>query len=184
MKKEPRLIYTVGHSTRELSAFFELLKGHEIRQLVDVRTVPRSRKNPQYNAETLPEALGQSGLRYVHLPLLGGLRRAARDSINTGWRNVSFRGFADYMQGAEFEKGLEQLVELGSACLTAIMCAEAVPWRCHRSLIADALTVRGVRVIHILGAGQDREHTLTSFAQVKGMRISYPENTRESGTLL
>jgi uncharacterized protein (DUF488 family) len=180
MKNEPPVIYTVGHSTRELPAFLELLRGRGIKQVVDVRSVPRSRKNPQYNAETLPPALRASGIRYVHLPGLGGLRHAVRGSINTGWRNASFRGFADYMQGAQFEKGLEQLVEVGSACPTAVMCAEAVPWRCHRSLIADALTVRGVRVMHILGAGQALKHTMTSFAQIKGMRISYPKGPDDS----
>ena len=112
MKGEPFVIYTIGHSTRELPVFLKLLQGYGIKQLVDVRTIPRSRKNPQYNTETLPQALGASGIRYVHLPALGGLRRAVRDSINTGWRNASFRGFADYMQGAEFEKGLEQLIEV------------------------------------------------------------------------
>lgn len=180
MKKEPLMIYTVGHSTRELPAFLELLQGHGIKQVVDVRTIPRSRKNPQYCAETLPQALGTSGIHYVHLPALGGFRRAARDSINTGWRNASFRGFADYIQGSEFKRGLEQLIKLGSARPTAIMCAEAVPWRCHRSLIADALIVRGVRVKHILGPSQAREHRLTSFARVKGMGISYPEDPGNS----
>lgn len=183
IKKNPFVIYTIGHSTRELPVFIKLLQSHGIKQLVDVRTIPRSRMNPQYNTETLPKALLPAGICYVHLPALGGLRRAARDSINTGWRNASFRGFADYMQGAEFEKGLDQLVKLRSASPTAIMCAEAVPWRCHRSLIADALTVRGVRVLHIVSAGPAREHTLTSFAQVKGMRIWYPKGPGESATL-
>lgn len=176
MKREPLVIYTVGHSTRELPAFLELLVGHGIKQLVDVRTIPRSRKNPQYNAETLPQALREAHIRYTHLAALGGLRRAARDSINTGWRNASFRGFADYMCGAEFETGLERLIKLASARPTAIMCAEAVPWRCHRSLIADALVVRGIRAGHILSASQVREHKLTSFAEVKRGRISYPES--------
>lgn len=165
-----------GNSTRELPAFLELLRGRGIQQLVDVRTIPRSRKNPQYNAETLPRVLRASGIRSVHLPALGGLRRAARDSVNTAWRNASFRGFADYMQGIEFEKRLEQLMKSGSARPTAIMCAEAVPWRCHRSLIADALAVRGICVMHIITASRAGEHTLTSFARVKGLRISYPKN--------
>ena len=178
MKGEPFVIYTIGHSTRELPVFLKLLQGYGIKQLMDVRTIPRSRKNPQYNTETLPQALGASGIRYVHLSALGGLRRAVRDSINTGWRNASFRGFADYMQGAEFENGLEQLIELGSAYPTAIMCAESVPWRCHRSLIADSLTVQGARVMHIFTLGRDREHTLTSFARVEGFRITYPDSPR------
>ncbi|HEX5412524.1 MAG TPA: DUF488 domain-containing protein [Terriglobia bacterium] len=176
MKREPLVIYTIGHSTRALPAFLELLLGLGIKQLSDVRTIPRSRKNPQYNAETLPHALREVRIRYAHLAALGGLRRAARDSVNTGWRNASFRGFADYMRGAEFGKGLEQLIRLGSARPTAIMCAEAVPWRCHRSLIADALVVRGIRVRHILSASQVREHTLTSFAEVQEGRISYPKS--------
>lgn len=174
MKRDPLVIYTVGHSTRELPAFLELLHGYGIKQLVDVRTIPRSRKNPQFNAEGLPRALREAHVRYTHLAALGGLRRAARDSVNTGWRNASFRGFADYMRGAEFEKGLERLIELSSARPAAIMCAEAVPWRCHRSLIADALIVRGIRVRHILSASQVREHALTSFAEIKEGRISYP----------
>lgn len=180
MKKEPVIIYTVGHSTRELPIFLKLLQGHGISQIVDVRTIPRSRKNPQYDAKTFPQALRTSGIRYIHLPALGGLRRAAQDSVNTGWRNTSFRGFADYMQGIEFEKGLEKLTKLASTRPSAIMCAEAVPWRCHRSLIADALTVRGVRVLHIFGPGQAREHTMTCFARVKGMRISYPDDPGDS----
>lgn len=183
MKRQP-LVYTVGHSTRELSAFLELLKGNGIKQLVDVRTIPRSLKNPQFNAEALAQALRAASIRYVHLAALGGLRRPARDSINTGWRNASFRGFADYMQSAEFEKGLERLLNLASARPAAIMCAEAVPWRCHRSLIADALTVRGARVMHIFSPGTAREHTLTSFAQVRGTRILYPKVTGGAATLL
>lgn len=175
MKQKPLLIYTVGHSTRELPAFLEWLHSHGIQQLVDVRTVPRSRKNPQYNAETFPQALREVGIRYVHVAALGGLRRAARDSVNRGWRNASFRGFADYMQSPEFKKGLERLMKLASARPTAIMCAEALPWRCHRSLVADALTVRGARVMHIFNTGRAREHTLTSFVRVKGLQITYPE---------
>lgn len=184
MKRRPLVVYTVGHSTRELSVFLELLKSHGIKQLVDVRTIPRSLKNPQYNAEALAQALHAASIRYVHLGALGGWRRPARDSINTGWRNASFRGFADYMQSAEFEKGLERLLNLASARPAAIMCAEAVPWRCHRSLIADALMVRGARVMHIFSPGTAREHTLTSFAQVKGKRISYPKATGDAATLL
>lgn len=176
MEREPVVIYTIGHSTRALPAFLELLHGHGIKQLVDVRTIPRSRKNPQFNTDALSQALREAQIRYAHLAALGGLRRAARDSVNTGWRNASFRGFADYMRGPEFEKGLERLIELGSARPAAIMCAEAVPWRCHRSLIADALVVRGINVRHILSAAQVREHTLTSFAEVKEGRISYPES--------
>ena len=180
MKRKPLVIYTVGHSTRELPVFLKILQCYGVKQLVDVRTIPHSRKNPQYDSETLPKVLRLAKIRYVHLPALGGLRRAARDSINTGWRNPSFRGFADYMQGAEFEKGLEQLMKLASAHTTAIICAEAVPWRCHRSLIADALIVRGVHVMDIFRAGTAREHALTSFAQVKGVRVFYPKGPSDS----
>jgi uncharacterized protein (DUF488 family) len=176
----PLAIYTVGHSTRDLTVFVELLRKHSVMQLMDVRTVPRSRRNPPYNAETLPEHLGAAGIRYVHLQALGGLRHASRDSINTGWRNASFRGFADYMQTPEFEKGLKELIELASVKSTAIMCAEAVPWRCHRSLIADALTVRGVRVLHIVSAGPAREHVLTPFACVEERRVTYPGGATET----
>lgn len=179
MKRAPLVVYTVGHSTRDLPTFLELLRRQGVRQLVDVRTVPRSRKNPQYNADALPRPLRAAGIRYVHLATLGGLRHAVRDSVNTGWRNASFRGFADYMQGPEFEKGVERLVKLASSRPTAIMCAEAVPWRCHRSLIADALAVRGVRVVHIFTAGRARDHTLTPFACVEGLRITYPEGPSE-----
>ncbi len=175
MTSHPLVVYTVGHSTRELPAFLELLRTHEIKQRVDVRTIPRSRKNPQFNVDTLRGALRAAGARYVHLAALGGLRHAARDSINTGWRNASFRGFADYMRRPEFKKGLERLVKLASTRPTAIMCAEALPWRCHRSLIADALAILGVRIVHIFRPGLTREHTLTSFAHVEGLDITYPD---------
>ncbi len=171
----PLVVYTVGHSTRALNVFVELLRKHGVMQLVDVRTIPRSRRNRQFNAETLPEPLGAADIRYVPLPALGGLRHATPDSMNTGWRNASFRGFADYMQTPEFEQGLERLITLASARSTAMMCAEAVPWRCHRSLIADALTARGIRVLHIIGAGPARQHILTPFARVEGQRITYHE---------
>lgn len=182
MKEEPFVIYTIGHCTHELPVFLKLLQCYGIKQLVDVRTIPRSRKNPQFNAETLPKALRSAEICCVHLPELGGFRRAARDSINTGWRNASFRGFADYMQGPEFANGLDRIMKLASTLPTAIMCAEAVPWRCHRSLIADALTVRGARVMHIFSAGTAREHTLTSFARVEGFRITYPNYPRTETT--
>ncbi len=173
-KSKSLVIYTVGHSTRDLTVFVDLLCRHGVTQLVDVRTVPRSLRNPQFNAETLPEPLRAAGIRYFQLRALGGLRHAARDSINTGWRNASFRGFADYMQTPEFEQGFARLLKLASAWPTAIMCAEAVPWRCHRSLIADALAVRGVRILHIFSVGLAREHALTPFARVEGQRITYP----------
>jgi len=183
MKRELLVVYTVGHSTRDLPTFLELLRSHGVKQLVDVRSVPRSRRNPQYNAEELPRPLRAAGIRYVHLAALGGLRHPARDSVNKGWHNASFRGFADYMQGLEFKKGVERLVKLASTRPTAIMCAEAVPWRCHRSLIADALAARRIRVVHIFAARRTQEHTLTPFARVEGLRITYPEDPSEEISL-
>lgn len=177
------VVFTIGHSTRGLPAFLELLQSRGVKQLVDVRTIPRSRKNPQYNADALPRTLRAAHICYVHLAALGGLRHPARDSVNIGWHNASFRGYADYMQGPQFKKGVERLVKLASARLTAIMCAEAVPWRCHRSLIADALAVRGIRVAHIFGARQAHQHTLTPFAHVKGLRITYPGGPSKKITL-
>jgi uncharacterized protein (DUF488 family) len=170
----PDVVLTIGHSTRPLETFAELLKAHGVKRLVDVRTVPRSRHNPQFNKESLPASLAAAGIQYVHMPGLGGLRRARRDSANTGWRNVSLRGYADYMQTPEFEDNLEKLIDLARRRRLAIMCAEAVPWRCHRSLIADALTVRGVQVEHISSAGRRNPHTLTPWARIEGRHITYP----------
>ncbi len=172
--KAARLILTVGHSTRTIEEFIRLLQAHGVTQLVDVRTIPRSRHNPQFNADSLPKSLKKAGIRYVHLGGLGGLRHARRDSLNTGWRNSSFRGFADYMQTSEFEEALEKLLKISGKDPVALMCAEAVPWRCHRSLIADALLVRGIPVEHILSATNRKAHTLTTFAKVRGKRITYP----------
>jgi uncharacterized protein (DUF488 family) len=168
------LILTVGHSTRTIEEFIELLQAHGVKRLVDVRTVPRSRRNPQFNREALPEALGAARIRYAHMPGLGGLRHPRRDSVNLGWRNASFRGYADYMQTPEFEASLEALVKLAGRARTAVMCAEAVPWRCHRSLIADALTVRGIKVDHIMSATRRQAHALTPFARVRGTSVTYP----------
>ncbi len=138
-------LWTVGHSTRPLDDFIALLQTHGIRRLVDVRTIPRSRHNPQFNQAQLPVFLESAGIQYVHIPALGGLRHAHRDSVNAAWQNASFRGFADYMQTPEFDAALRRLIRLARSQPTAIMCAEAVPWRCHRSLIADALVVRGLK---------------------------------------
>jgi uncharacterized protein (DUF488 family) len=165
---------TVGHSNRTLEQFIELLTSHRVDLLVDVRTVPRSRHNPQFNRETLPQAVAAQGIAYEHLPGLGGLRHARKDSLNTGWRNASFRGYADYMQTGEFARNLAVLCELVARKRAAIMCAEAVPWRCHRSLIADALTIRGIAVMHILSASKAELHQLTAFARVEGISITYP----------
>ena len=178
-KRKPRsepspIVLTIGHSTRTLKEFICLLQAHGVRRLVDVRTVPRSLHNPQFNKTSLPESLDKAGLGYVHMPGLGGLRRATRDSINMGWQNASFRGYADYMQTPEFAKHLEELIHLAKRDGIALMCAEAVPWRCHRSLIADALLVRGIRTEHIMSPSRRQIHTLTPFAKVRGTKITYP----------
>jgi uncharacterized protein (DUF488 family) len=168
---------TIGHSNRPLEQFLEMLSAHEVELLVDVRTVPRSRHNPQFNKESLPEALEAAGIGYLHMPGLGGLRHANKDSTNTGWQNPHFRGYADYMQTPEFERHLGELLRLESERRVAIMCAEAVPWRCHRSLVADALTARGVPVSHIMSAKQANPHKLTSFARIEGTAVRYPADT-------
>lgn len=169
---------TIGHSNRPIEEFLDLLKAHGVELLVDVRTVPRSRHNRQFNRDTLPHSLEQAGIRYEHMPGLGGLRHARKDSPNTGWKNLSFRGYADYMQTGEFAENLRMLEKLDRERRVAIMCAESVPWRCHRSLIADALTVRGVPVSHIMSETKANPHRLTSFAQVEGERVTYPAESR------
>jgi uncharacterized protein YeaO (DUF488 family) len=151
-----------------------LLRAHDVRQLVDVRTIPRSRHNPQFNRAVLSRALRRTGIGYRHMAGLGGLRHSRRGSINAGWRNKSFRGYADYMQTPEFQIAMRKLIALATRKRVALMCAEAVPWRCHRSLIADALVVRGLRVQEIQSATRTRPHLLTSWARVKGTRITYP----------
>lgn len=171
---EQPIIYTVGHSTRSLDELVALLRGFGIRRVVDVRTIPRSRHNPQFNRKTLAAALHNRRLSYRHLKGLGGLRHARADSPNQGWRNLSFRGFADYMQTPAFWEALDRLIELATERRTAIMCAEAVPWRCHRYLIADALLVRGFPVEHIMGPGTTRTHTLHPMAVVEEGLIIYP----------
>ncbi|HZQ46532.1 MAG TPA: DUF488 domain-containing protein [Verrucomicrobiae bacterium] len=177
-KEEPSpLVMTIGHSTRMLVEFIRLLQAHAVSCVVDVRTVPRSRHNPQFNQASLPRTLKKAGLEYVHMPGLGGLRHAKRDSPNKGWRNASFRGYADYMRTPEFGQGLEELIRLANRERIALMCAEAVPWRCHRSLIADALLVRGIRVEHIMSPTRRQVHTLTPFAKVRGATITYPAET-------
>ncbi len=168
------IVLTVGHSTQPLEEFVELLCVHQVTHLVDVRTIPKSRHNPQFNRETLPGALRATGIGYSHMPGLGGLRRASKGSLNTGWRTGGFRGYADYMQTPEFENNLAALVRLAERELVSVMCAEAVPWRCHRQLIADALVVRGVPVEHILSPTRRDPHALTPFARVAKGRITYP----------
>jgi uncharacterized protein (DUF488 family) len=167
-------VLTIGHSTRPLADFLELLSTHGVETVLDIRTIPRSRHNPQFNRETLPKALRRVGIGYMHLKKLGGLRHPRPDSPNAGWRNASFRGFADYMQTPEFEAGLERLNKLTEKKRCALLCAEAVPWRCHRSLVADALTVRKTPVEHILNRSRRQPHALTPFARVHGKRITYP----------
>ncbi|WP_229458387.1 DUF488 domain-containing protein [Massilia glaciei] len=157
-----------------MEAFLDLLKINQIQRVVDIRTVPRSRHNPQFDQSALPATLATVGLSYSHLPGLGGLRHAARDSQNTGWRNTSFRGYADYMQTAEFAQAVDLLADLARHECCTLMCAEAVPWRCHRSLVTDALLLRGFRVEHIVGPKSRKPHTLTTFAHVDGTHITYP----------
>ena len=170
----PGALFTVGHSTLPIERFAGLLHAYGIECLVDIRTVPRSRHNPQFNADTLGPSLREEHIDYRPLPALGGLRRPRKDSPNAGWRNGSFRGYADYMQTPAFDAGLETLMELAANQRVAIMCAEAVPWRCHRSLVADALGIRGVPVIEILSETSWRPHKLTPFARVDGQTITYP----------
>jgi uncharacterized protein (DUF488 family) len=169
------VVFTVGHSNRTWEALLKLLRAHGVQRVIDVRTIPRSRRNPQFNREILSTKLRSARIGYVHLGKLGGLRRARRDSPNTGWHNASFRGFADYMQTAKFDEGLQRLIKLARQKKSALMCAEAVPpWRCHRSLIADALAVRKIRVEHIASGKRTQPHSLTSFARVRGTHITYP----------
>lgn len=170
----PTVIYAIGHSTRTIDEFIELLAAHAISMLVDIRTIPKSRHNPQFNGDALQRSLEKRGITYVHFPELGGLRKPTKDSVNAGWKNASFRGFADYMQTRAFASAIRKLMQLGRQGQVAIMCAEGNPFRCHRSLVADALTVRKVRVLHIAGKTSAREHTLTKFAQVSGTHITYP----------
>jgi len=173
MSRKAELL-TIGHSTRSLAELIGLLKDNRVTAVVDVRTIPRSRTNPQFNQETLRRALEGAGISYQHMPGLGGLRHAKPGSPNMGWRNASFRGYADYMQTAEFARHLQALIERAEKDRIALMCAEAVPWRCHRSLIADALTVRGIAVEHIIGPARARPHTLTPWALVADLAIVYP----------
>jgi uncharacterized protein (DUF488 family) len=174
------MIFTVGHSTRTAEEFVRLLQAFEVELDVDVRTIPRSRRNPQFESGALRKTLEENRIEYVHARALGGLRHPKRDSINTGWRNASFRGFADYMQTSEFAEAVDWLAAEAAKKRTAIMCAEAVPWRCHRSLISDALLVRGVEVIDILTESSSKKHKLTEWARVDGERVIYPAITSPS----
>lgn len=172
-------LYTIGHSDHSMQEFIQLLQSFNIKQLLDIRTIPKSRHVPWFNKETLKQQLSKHKIRYQHLPELGGLRHTTKDSINLAWRNSSFRGFADYMQTPEFFKGFKKLNQLiQKKHETVIMCAEAVPWRCHRSLVADAEVIRGVHVFHIMSKTSFHEHELTSFAKVdrtkRPIRLYYP----------
>ena len=181
MAKEHGLtVFTIGHSTRTLEEFIQLLKTYGVTLLLDVRTVPRSRHNPQFNKETLPASLKPQGIMYIHMPEIGGLRRPKRDSVNLAWRNSSFRGYADYMQTKEFTDNLLKIVALARENCLALMCAEALPWRCHRSLISDALVVRHVKVQHIISATSTIRHELNEMAQVEGTKITYPLFSKET----
>ena len=173
-------ILTIGHSTRTLAEFVELLKAYGATLVVDVRTVPCSRHNPQFNEETLPSTLKPYGVKYIHMPDIGGLRRPKHDSVNLAWRNSSFRGYADYMQTKEFTDNLLKIIALSRENCLALMCAEALPWRCHRSLLSDALVVRHVKVEHIISSTSCIKHELNEMAHVEGTRITYPLFTKET----
>lgn len=180
MKPAIPCVLTIGHSTRTIEKFIGLLQAHAVTLVVDVRTVPRSRHNPQFNHDSLPASLKTASIGYLHMPELGGLRHTTRDSLNVGWRNASFRGYADYMQSAEFEQAIQQLIQLANRNKVAVMCAEAVPWRCHRSLIADALLVHGIPSKDIISPTSCKIHALTSFAKVDGLHITYPAEASPS----
>ena len=171
---QPLTVLTIGHSTRTIEDFIAMLAAHRVQLLVDVRSIPKSRHVPQFNSDALAASLREKGIAYLHLKSLGGRRHSRKDSRNLGWRNASFRGYADYMATEEFRAGIARLLDLAREKRTAIMCAEAVPWRCHRSLIGDALLVRGVRVEDIMSASSIRPHDLTTFAKVEGLDVFYP----------
>ena len=181
LTKESQLtVFTIGHSTRTIEEFIGLFITYGVTLVVDVRTVPRSRHNPQFNKETLPNTLKPAGIKYIHMPDIGGLRRPKHDSVNLAWRNSSFRGYADYMQTKEFTDNLLKIIALARENCLALMCAEALPWRCHRSLISDALVVRHVKVEHILSATSCLRHELNEMAHVEGTQITYPLFTKET----
>lgn len=174
VKQLSNQIFAIGYSTHPLETFIVLLKAHDIEMVIDIRTIPKSRYMPQYNGEKLKLSLRKAKIGYRHLKELGGLRHPSKDSINTGFINASFRGFADYMRTADFQQGLEKLEKLAQKKRCALMCAEGVPWRCHRSLIADALTVRKWKVFHIQSKKMTKSHKRTSFLRVKKGQITYP----------
>lgn len=173
-EKNKQFIFTVGHSTRTIESFIDILRSFKIEQVIDIRTIAKSSHNPQFNQSDLRRALKNKRIGYRHMKGLGGLRHAKKDSINIGWHNTSFRGYADYMQTPEFAQNLERLMEYAHAKRVVIMCAEAVPWRCHRSLVGDALLVRGWDVQDIMSVGKSNAHKMTPWAHVKGFKIWYP----------
>jgi len=173
--KTGAIVYTIGHSTRTINEFIKILRAYKIQAVVDAQTIPRPRHNPQFNEEELRANLLKNDIGYIHLEGLGGLRHTTKASVNTAWRNSSFRGFADYMQTSEFKNSIELLIKISAEKQTVIMCAEAVPWRCHRSLIGDALVIRNIRVEDIMSENTSKPHALTWFAKVDGNKITYPE---------
>jgi len=177
----PLVVFTIGHSTRTIESFIRLLKAHGVQRVIDVRTMTRSRHNPQFNRDQLSPALHRARIHYRHMPGLGGLRRARRHSTNMAWQNASFRGYADYMQTPAFKRNLNRCIELAKLERAVLMCAEAVPWRCHRSLIADALVARGIAAAEITSGVRTRPHSLTPWAQVTGTRVTYPAAGARSG---
>lgn len=181
MDRNPETVFTIGHGTREIEDFIDILEEYRIRRLVDVRSIPRSRHNPQFNKDTLPGVLENLEIGYCHVPELGGFRRPRADSPNVGWRNEGFRGFADYMSTDAFEQSLTELAALSQEMRIALMCAETLPWRCHRSLIADALVLRGISVDHLFKHGTLQHHRVTPWARVDGLRLTYPSRQCPDG---
>jgi len=172
-------VYALGHSNRTLEEFLAILQAHGIEQIADIRTVPKSRTVPWAHIDRLPDLLGEAGIQYTHIAELGGLRKPRPDSRNDAWRNLSFRGYADHMQTPAFEAGLQELLAFARERPTAMMCAEAVPWRCHRSLVADALVARGVPVIQVTSATSAKPHAVTSFARIREGRVTYPSGPQQ-----
>lgn len=181
--KNSSLLWTIGHSTRPIEDFIGLLQTYGIHMLVDVRRIPFSRHNPQFHQDVLAKSLAATEIQYRHMPALGGRRKSRQNSINVGWRNASFRGYADYMQTREFWTALEDLMATAQRLPVAVMCAEAVPWRCHRTLISDALVSRGWTVQHIISLNSLQTHTLTPFAQLDEGRLTYPAEGHKDSTL-
>jgi uncharacterized protein (DUF488 family) len=181
--ENPATIWTIGHSTRAIEEFIAILTSFKIESLVDVRSFPGSRRYPQFNRDRLLASLADAGIEYVRMPELGGRRRAKPDSLNMAWRNETFRGYADYMETEDFPKGIDRLLEISRAKRTAIMCAEAVWWRCHRSLIADYLKAEGITILHILGDGKSAEHQFTSAARIIDGKLSYRGVLETAGQL-